>query len=80
MSIIFISQNEDIHYSIICKNTDFFSGLEKLLYEKYPEYLENESINDFFVNGRIINKNRTLEENGIVNNSIITLKQIDKLN
>ena len=36
MSIIFISQNEDIHYSIICKNTDFFSGLEKLLYEKYP--------------------------------------------
>ena len=80
MSIIFISQNEDIHYSIICKNTDFFSGLEKLLYEKYPEYLENESINDFFVNGRIINKNKTLEENGIVNNSIITLKQIDKCN
>ena len=75
MSVIFISSDENIHYSIICKNNDNFSRLEKVLYDEYPEYKETE--NYFIVNGKKINRFKTLEENNIKNNSVITLQQID---
>ena len=38
MSIIFISNDESILHSMICKNADKFVRLEYLLYEEYPEY------------------------------------------
>ena len=42
-----------------------------MLYEKYPNYKDTE--NYFLVNGNRINRNRTLEENKIKNNDILTL-------
>ena len=63
---------EDTTYSIIAKNTEIFSKIEIKLYEKYPKYKESE--NCFFVGGKKINKNKTLEQNNIINNDIITLK------
>ena len=38
ISIIFLSSDENIEYPIICKNTDDFRRVEKLFFNKYPEY------------------------------------------
>ena len=43
-----------------------------MLYDKYPKYIEFE--NYFLVNGNRINKQKTLEQNKIKNNDILTLQ------
>ena len=48
-----------------------FVELESKIYQKYPKYTEAE--NFFIVNGNKINRNKTLEQNNIKNNDIITL-------
>ena len=75
MSLIFISADQKIHHSFICKNTDKFTKIEYLLYDIYPEYMESD--NYFIVNGNKINKYKTLEENKIKNSDIITLNTFD---
>ena len=75
MTIIFISLDQKIHYSFICKNSDKFNKIENLLYEKYPEFLDYE--NYFTVNGNKINKYRTIEENKINNSDIIVLTKFE---
>ena len=77
MTVIFVSNDQKMHYSVICKNTDKFNRLENVLYsvEEYKEYLEWE--NYFIVRGKKINKYLTLEQNGIMNNDIIMLNQIE---
>ncbi len=72
LSVIFVSLDQKIHYSCICKNTDKFNKLENILYEKYPEYSESENL--FYVNGNKINKYKSLEFNKIKNSDIIILK------
>ena len=72
ISVIFVSLDQKVHYSVICKNTDKFNIIENKLYEEYPEYLESE--NYFIVNGNKINKYKSLEFNKIKNNDIIMLK------
>ncbi len=72
MSIIFISIDEDIHYSIICKNTDIFSNIEKKFYDKYPEYKNTQS--EFFVNGNKVDRFKNLDDNKIKNSDIIAFK------
>ena len=72
ITIIIISSDEKLQYSVICKTTDEFTKIENQLYENYPEY--NEINNNFILKGKIINKNLTLEQNGIKNNDIIILK------
>jgi len=72
ISIKFISINQDIDFTIVTKNTDEFSKIEKILYDKYPQYKDSD--NYFLVNRSIINRNRTLEENKIRNNDILTLE------
>ena len=78
MSVIFISSDQKIHHSIICKNTDKFNRLENVLYnvEEYKEFLNSE--NYFLVRGRKINKYLSLDENGIKNNDIIMLNSMDE--
>jgi len=68
MIINFISVNQEINYSIICKNTQRFNEIENKLYDVYPKYSENE--NYFIVRGQRVIKNKTLEENHIENNDI----------
>ena len=75
MSIIFISNDQQIHHSIICKNTDIFINVEKSLYDELPEYKETD--NFFMVNGMKVNKFKSMDENKIKNNSIITLVKIE---
>ena len=54
ISIKFISGNQDINFTIIAKNTDSFSNIEKQLYDNYPRYIDSE--NYFLCNGNRINK------------------------
>ena len=75
LSVIFVSVDQKIHYSTICKNTDKFSKIENLLYDAYHEYIKTE--NNFFVNGNKVNKYKSLENNKIKNNDIIMLKKIE---
>ena len=70
ISIEFI-HSPDIDYTIIAKNTDDFLNIEKELYEKFPNYKNSE--NHFLLNGKKINKYKTLKENNIENNDILTL-------
>ena len=72
ISIKFISINQDIDFTIVAKNTDVFSKIEKILYDNYPKYIDSE--NYFIVNGSKINTHRTLEQNKIKNNDIVTLE------
>ena len=71
ISIIFQSLDKRVHCSIICKETDLFTNVESSLYKKYPEYLESEQF--YVVNGKQIDKCKTLNENGIKDNDIILL-------
>ena len=71
VSIKIISGEQDIDYSIIIKNTEQFLKIESMIYEKYPKYTEEE--NFFIVNGNKINRGKTLEQNNIKNNDVITL-------
>ena len=75
-SIKIISIDQKINYIIPAKNIDNFSKVESLLYEKYPSYKDTE--NYFIVNGNKINRHRTVAENKIKNNDILTLGVIDE--
>ena len=71
ITIKFISIDKKINFDIIAKNTDSFEKLEASLYDKYPKYKVTE--NYFLVNGMKLNRHRTLEENKIKDNDILTL-------
>lgn len=76
MSLIFISSNQEIHYSIICKDSDKFTNVENLLYDEFPKYRESE--NYFISDGKKINKYKTLKENNLKNGAIILLNQLEE--
>ena len=71
ISVIFSSLDENILYSIICKNTEKFIKLEEKLYKDYPEYSKFD--NYFMVNGNRVDKTKTLDENKIRNSDIIII-------
>ena len=75
MSVIFMSSNQEIHYSIICKDSDKFTSVENSLYDEFPRFRETE--NFFLSNGNKINKYKTLKENNLKNGSIIILNQLN---
>ena len=74
ISLIFISYNQEIHYSLICKDSDKFTNVENLLYDEFPKFRETE--NYFISEGNKINKYKTLKENNLKNGSIVMLYQI----
>jgi len=73
ISVNFISLDQNMYYSLICKNTEKFIELEKKIYNEYPEY--SKTNNYFMINGNRVNKDQTLDENKIRNNDIIILAQ-----
>ena len=72
MTVIIKSSDDKINVPIICKNTFVFNRLEEKVYKIYKEYLEKDNI--FMLNGKIINKCKTLEKNGIKDKDIIIMK------
>ena len=75
ISIKIVSIKKDVDYSIIIKNTETFSKIEYMLYNKFPKYIETENI--FLAGGNRINRNRTLEDNKIKNGDILVVKAIE---
>ena len=71
VAVNFISVDQQINHSIICKNKTKFHEIEDNLYQKYPEYRKND--NYFMFNGLKINRWCTLEENGINGYTIILI-------
>ena len=73
LAVLFISQgNNDIfNYTMACKNTDLFVKLEERLYNDFPKYKNYQTF--FKVDVRGILRFKTIEENGIKNNDIISI-------
>jgi hypothetical protein len=77
ISVQVISVDQSINnFKVIAKNKDKFSKLEEIVYDKYPKFKDTD--NFFIVNGNRINRHRTLEENKIKDNDILTLGVIDE--
>ncbi len=72
ISVIFLSVDQNIYYSVICKNTDIFSNIKNKFYDKYPEYKNTK--NDFIVNGNKVDELKSIDDNKIKNSDIITFK------
>ena len=73
LAVNFVSMgNQDIgHYNLICKNTDLFINLEERLYKDFPQFKD---YNTFFtVNGKNIKRFKSIRDNNIKNNDIISL-------
>lgn len=75
MSVIISTEDKNIQYSVICKNSDKFLRIEEKFYDTFPEF--GKAQNSFFINENKINKYQTLEENGIKNSDLIILKKED---
>jgi len=75
ISIILTSVDQKFFHSFICKNKEKFNIIENKFYEAYPDYIETE--NFFTLNGKKVNKYKTLDDNNIKNNDIILLNVIE---
>ena len=71
MSIIFISKDSKLHYSIPCIKSDIFAHIEEKLYKQFPQYKETN--NTFIVNGTTVLRFKTIAENKLVNELPVTL-------
>jgi len=75
ISIIFIYEEQHVHYSIICKNVDSVSIAEQKLFEKFPEMKDEEY--DYYLNDTRLKRGYKFKEKKIENGAIITLKKRD---
>ena len=75
ISIIFASSDQTMHYSMICKNTDTLSDLEKKLYKEFPDFIDSDNM--FLCKGTLINKYKTFESYKIKNGDILILNKRD---
>ena len=76
LSLIIITKDEKVIFSLICKNTDKFIQVEEKFYKEYPEYFESKGC--FRINNNLIEKNKTLEESNLKNNDIIIFEEFEK--
>ena len=74
VALNFISVDQCINHTIICKNKTKFHEAEGQLYEKFPEYVDDR--NFFMFNENRINSWGTIEDNGIHGYTIM-LKKIE---
>ena len=75
MSVIFSSMNQEIHCSIICKNTDYFSTIVNSLYNKYPKYRNDNYY--FMCNGNKILEYKKIKNLHIEDGDVIMLVHYD---
>jgi hypothetical protein len=73
ISIIFIYEEQQIHYSLICKNVDNLAIAEQKLFEKFPEMRDEEY--DYYFNKTRLKRAYKFNENNVNNGDIITLKK-----
>ena len=73
--IHFTSTDQSVEYSMICKNTNIFSKIKKIIFQIYPNYNNNNSF--FLVNGEQPDNNKTLKDNKIKDKSKIIVNKTD---
>jgi len=73
ISIIFIYEEQQIHYSIICKNVDSLTIAEQKLLDKFPQMKEEDY--DYYMNNTRLKRTYKFKENKVNNGDIITLKK-----
>ena len=61
LALNFVSSDSRLHFAIPCINKDLFVDVEKKLYDEFPDYKETN--NNFIVQGKIILRFKTIEEN-----------------
>ena len=72
ITIIIAILDENIECFINCPKNYIFSKIKELFYDKYPEY---NNINNYFtINNHYVFEDKSLEDNNIKDNDIITLK------
>lgn len=77
--LIFIqitSVDKIIKFNKICNINDKFSDIEELIYQKYPEYKNPD--NYFMLDGKTIDKEKTLKENKFKRSNHIIFNQMSK--
>ena len=72
MVINFISVDGKINEGITCIKTDTFAEVEEKLYQKYPEYREENNV--FLSGGNIVKRFKKIYENNIKNGDKVILK------
>ena len=75
IAVNFISSENDINCPMACKNTTLVSRLEEKLYNDYPRYKDFPTY--LTVNGTIVSRFKTLEENGIKDGNSILVNRYD---
>ena len=71
MCVNFISMDQTVHYAVPCIKTNIFAEIEEKLYQQYPIYRETN--NNFFANGNLVLRFKTIAEKGIGNGLPVTL-------
>ena len=74
-SINFTSVDQSFLYPITCNENDSISKLEQEVYNEYPKYKDYNTY--LTVNGNVIKRFKTLEENGIKNGYRVLLVDQD---
>ena len=70
-----ISVDQVINFYTIAKINDKFTEIENILYNNYPKYKETE--NYFLANGKTVDKSKSLEENNIKMNDVLTFNIVE---
>ena len=70
ISIVFTSEDDGFQDCFICKNTDKFKDIEEKFYTERQPHLKD-STNIFKINGKVIDKSKTMKENSIGDSSTI---------
>jgi len=76
VNFVSMGNNNIGHYYSIFKNQDLFVRLEEILYNDFPQFKEHETY--FEVKGKRIKRFKTLEQNLIKNNDIISIFIIEE--
>jgi hypothetical protein len=71
-----LSTDDNIIFPISCNNNTIFAKLEEELYNEYPEYKKFNSY--FTVNGKVIERFKSIQENNIKNHANIILNIMNK--
>ncbi len=76
IGVFFTSTNQDIHRPIPCKNSDTFARIEEKIYNEYPKYKDYNTY--LKVNGNIIKRFKTFDENKIKDGDTIIVNTYDE--
>ena len=77
--VLFLTLDHSFFHAFICKSKQVFIDLEAKLFEEISEEYRR-TTNVYTANGRGINRNKTLEENGIRNESLIYIARNESTN